>query len=134
MASLKLALSVDSSNPNVGDIYLEYGTVRLTSNLLEEVSQLLFTRFRMFLGEWFLDPSAGVPWFQVIIGQKTPIGIVSQVLQNVIKTCPGVASLDKFNTGVISNRTIRPVFSCTLTDGTTLTEADFTAFVLPGVT
>ncbi len=133
MASLKLALQIDSENTAVGDLYIHNGTVRLTSSLSEEVAQLLYTRFKMFQGEWFLDTTLGFPWLQLVLGKKTPQGIVAQLFRNVITGCPGIASLDQFNMNFISGtRTAKPTFSCTLKDGTTLTEADLTPFVVAG--
>lgn len=131
MASLKLALAIDSNNPVIGDIYLgPDSNDRLTNSLSEEVAQLLYTRFRMFKGEWFLDATIGVPYYQSILGQKVPVGIVSQILRRVITTCPGVASLNTFTLVQQANRGASVTFACTLIDGTTLTSDSFAPFVL----
>ncbi len=135
MASLKLALVVDAENPIIGDVYLKNGTVEITSTLGESVAQELFCRFRMFLGDWFLDPTIGIPYLQLILGEKTPVGVIAQIYRNVITGCPGVKTLTQFSlSGPDSNRQISVAFVCTLTDGTILTSADYGAFVLPGVT
>jgi hypothetical protein len=131
MASLKLALAVDANNPNIGDIYLGADSNdRLTNSLSEEVAQLLYTRFRFFRGEWFLDSTIGVPYYQTILGQKVSIAIVTRILRQVVTTCPGVASLQAFNLVQQANRAVAVTFSCTLTDGTTLTSDSFAPFVL----
>ena len=131
MASLKIALQTNAENPTVGDLYLENGTVRLTNSLSEDVAQELFIRFRMFQGEWFLDATQGFPWFQSVLGIKTPIGIVEQLLRKVITTCPGVAKLTAFSlNNNTATRQAQVAFTCILDDGATLTSADFAPFVI----
>ena len=134
MSSLALAMQIDPENPIVGDLQLQNGTVRFTSTLREEVAQQLYTRFNFFLGEWFLDPTQGFPWFQSVLGVKTPIGIVQQLLRRVIISCPGVASLQGFS---MSNDTIHRTatvkFNCLLADGTVLTSDSFQPFIIGAV-
>lgn len=130
MASLKLALIVDANNPIPGDIYLENGTVRLTANLSEEVAQTLWTRFRSFQGEWFLDRTVGFVWLQSVLGQKTPLPILQQMFRSVVTTCPGVASLASFDIRRTANRGLAVTFAAILQDGTVLTEAAFAPFVV----
>lgn len=133
MASIKLALATDSNNPVAGDLYLgPDGQFALTQTLSEEVAQLLYTRFRFFQGEWFLDESVGVPWYQSILGQKQSAAVVSQILRNVVATCPGVASVDSFSLATQPDRSAVVRFSCTLSDGTVLKSSDFTPFIVGG--
>ena len=130
MASIRLAMAIDANNPVIGDIYIgPDGKTRLTASLSEEVQQNLWLRFQFFLGEWFLDQRAGVPWFQQILGIKNSDANVSQILQRVITTCPGVATLTSFALNR-SGRTAAPTFACTLNNGQVLTSADFPPFVL----
>ena len=131
MASLRLAMAIDASNPVIGDLYIDpaTGSCRLTNSLREEVQQLLYTRFRMFLGEWFLDPTLGTPWIQQILGVKQSDAVVQTILRNVIATCPGVAQITTFSMTRVG-RSVSVKFACRLTDGTTLSEADFQPFVV----
>lgn len=131
MATLKLALQVDSNNPNVGDLFLENGTVRLTASLLEEAAQALWVRLKSFQGEWFLDPTLGFPWLQSVLGQKTPLAILQQMFRFAVLTTPGVASLAQFDLRRTPNRGIALTFRAVLADGTVLTEKDFAPFVVP---
>jgi hypothetical protein len=131
MASIRLAMATNINNAIIGDIYIGTdGRTRLTTSLSEEVQQNLWLRFQFFLGEWFLDPEAGVPWFTKILGVKNSDDNVSRILQYVITSCPGVASLSSFSLNR-SGRAIAPRFACKLADGVTLTSADFPPFVLP---
>ena len=130
MASIRLAMAIDSNNPVIGDVYIDAdGRTRLTASLSEEVQQNLWLRFQFFLGEWFLDPTAGVPWYQKILGVKASDDTVSGILQRVVTTCPGVATLQSFSLNR-SGRTIAPRFACTLDNGVILTSADFPPFVV----
>jgi len=130
---IRIAMATDDDNDTVGDLFLENGTVRLTATMTEEVAQELFIRFKLFRGEWFLDPSIGVPYYQVILRQKTPLSIVSQIFQQVIKRCPGVASLQSFSLVPGEERMIALTFTCILASGETLRSDDFGPFLIGGV-
>lgn len=132
MGSLKLALQVDDENPDVGDLYLEHGTMRLTNTLAEEVAQQLFVRFKFWLGDWFLDRTQGTPYLQSILGLKTPTAVIEQIFKTLIITCPGVSQLLNFSFSRLPSRVGALSFTCLLADGTTLKSSDFGAFVLPG--
>ena len=92
MSDLKLTLAVDANNENVGDLYLENGTVALTATLAETVAQLIRRSLLLFKGEWFLDPTQGIPWFQSILGIKTPLSVVSQTLRGAVNPDSGRAT------------------------------------------
>lgn len=131
MASIRLAMAIDANNPVIGDLYVgEDGRTRMTASLSEEVQQNLWLRFQFFLGEWFLNPQSGTPYFQQILGVKNSDGNVATILRYVITSCPGVASLLSFSLNR-SGRSIAPRFSCQLIDGSLFTSADYPPFVLP---
>ena len=131
MASIRLAMAIDANNPVIGDIYIGTdGKCRMTASLSEEVQQNLWLRFQFFLGEWFLDPQAGVPYFQQILGVKNSDANVATILRYVVTSCPGVASLLSFSLNR-SGRSIAPRFTCQLIDGSLLSSADYPPFVLP---
>lgn len=136
MATLRLTMAVDANNTNIGDIYLVNGTDRLTATLAEEVQQELYTRFRFFQGEWFLDTTAGVPYIQTattpvaILGNKIPYAIVAQIFRQVIVTCPGVRAILSFNLQQPVARQANLQFTCQLNDGQVLKSSDFAPFVI----
>jgi hypothetical protein len=131
MASLQLALVVDSNNPVVGDLYLTADKRLLkTTTLSQEVAQSIYTTLRMFQGEWFLDTTLGTPWFQSILGVKTPIGIVQQILKNIIVTRPGVQSLNSFSLTPTGGRSYTLSFTASLVNGKVLASSDFAPFVV----
>jgi hypothetical protein len=55
---------------------------------------------------------------------------VTRILRSVVETCPGVASVTAFNVTALPARGAQAVFSCKLSDGTTLTSDDFPPFVI----
>ena len=119
-------MQVDAHNPIIGDIYIgATGTDELCPSVSSEVQQSLYTRFRMFQGEWFLNALIGLPWFQQILGKKQSLDIVGAIFQEVITTCPEVASLDNFAIAQTAQRVFSLKFSCTTVDGATVTEATF---------
>jgi hypothetical protein len=65
----------------------------------EAVGQHARQRLSFFLGEWFLDPSVGVGWFGLVLGQQPArIDIAEAVVKKTILATPGV-------TGIIEIRT-----------------------------
>lgn len=76
-----------------------YGDLTFTNNSLtfvegaDEVVQRLRQRLRTFLGEWFLDTSLGVPYFQEILKKNPQQGVVDAILKKHIVNTPGVINL-----------------------------------------
>jgi len=127
---VKVTTQIDASNPIIGDLYLDHGTIRTTNTLSESVVQDLMIALRFFKGEWFLDPDQGLPYFQSILGQKTPIAIVSQIFRRVISGRPGIKSIDSFAVRRVDARSLRLDFACTLANGVALLSSDYAPFLL----
>jgi hypothetical protein len=127
---IKIANVIDANNPTVGDLFLENGTIRLTNTLTEEVIQTLRIGLLLFQGEWFLDPDQGMPYFQTILGQKTPLGIISQIFRSAILQVPGVKQLTSFEAKTLPNRGLQVVFALLLQDGTIIKSSDFAPFIV----
>lgn len=58
-------------NLDTGELVIENGDLAFVSGV-EAVKQSLMIRLRFFLGEWFLDNTAGVDWFSVLGKKFTP--------------------------------------------------------------
>ena len=130
MSDVKIVDAANASNPVIGDLCLENGTARLTRTLSEEVAQDLQLALSLFLGEWFLDPEQGMPYWQSILGHKIPLRELAQLYTSAILSRPGVASLSAPVTAArLPSRRVALAFSVTLTDGSTLVYKRFT----PGV-
>ena len=72
------------------------GDLVLTSKS-EAVKQHLSQRLKMFVGEWFLDLSEGVPYYQNILIKNPNPNIIDGLLKDTILSTPGVDELLSFN-------------------------------------
>jgi hypothetical protein len=62
---------------------------------LDAVAQIIYTRLRLFRGEWWENPSLGTPWFQSLLGQPgsaNSLVAMSTILVNEVLTVPFVLS------------------------------------------
>lgn len=75
-----LTLAMDEN----GDIYVDKNGNFATVSELEALRQKILQRLRLFLGEWFLDTTRGVPYFQNILGENVNPSIATQILTNEI--------------------------------------------------
>lgn len=63
----------------------------------EAVQQIVGTRLRLLRGEWYVDTSAGMPWFGAVLGVRTRETIEPAVRAEVL-AAPGVTGIRKFDT------------------------------------
>ena len=76
-----------------GDIVWSGGVLQVLTDPLNAVRQLLETRTRMAVGEWFLDDAEGLPLYEQILGKpRTEAGIRQAVRDRILST-PGVLAL-----------------------------------------
>lgn len=88
MSDLKMS---ESTN----DLELVNGDLALTAND-DAIRQHIVQRLRTFLGEWFLDLSVGVPYFQDVLVKNPNVQVVDGVLKQTILDTPGVIELMTF--------------------------------------
>jgi hypothetical protein len=62
----------------------------------EETAQNLSVNLRTFLGEWFLNTSLGIPWFQEILVKGTSIQQIESIILNAILSTNGVLNVSRF--------------------------------------
>lgn len=78
------------------DIDLSTGGLQLVTGI-DAILQNSRIRFRFFKGEWFLNTTEGIPYFENIL-IKNPNSITMQsIFRQVILTTEGIASLSRFN-------------------------------------
>lgn len=122
---------VDAENPDVGDLRLSAGDVVWETDLGQEVAQRLLTRLNFWRGEWFLNTSAGTPYVQAILGIKAvPHSVVRAVFSSVVLGTPGVASLDRLEFTIGTDRRLVLDFVARLTNGQVFRSSDFGPFVV----
>ncbi|HEX5035075.1 MAG TPA: hypothetical protein VFW62_11390 [bacterium] len=102
----------------------ENGDLETTGNRLtltqgrEAIRQHLQVKFRLFLGEWFLDRSLGVPYFEKILLKNPNLVEVSDFLKVYILETPGVTGLESFQFAFdLQGRELRLEFRANTIDG-----------------
>lgn len=78
-----------------GELVIENGDFVLVRGP-EAVRQALHIRLRFFLGEWFLDETAGVDWFSVL-GHKFNAAAVEALVRKALLETPGVAAVTRLD-------------------------------------
>lgn len=78
-----------------GDLDTENNALKLTEGI-DAIRQHLFEKFRLYLGEYFLDTSVGVPWYQEILVKAPVLSVVQERLKATILETPGVLELTRF--------------------------------------
>lgn len=81
-------------DPLTGDLLIsDLGVASLTSDLLTEVAQRLTTKFKFFLGEWFLDQRKGIAFFRDVFVRNPDMAVIKATLQDVVTSDAGVDHL-----------------------------------------
>lgn len=101
------------------DIFFEKGGIRLVEDGAEVV-QHVRTRLLFYMGEWFLDKLAGVPYFQSIFVKPADLGNIESIFKTKILETPGVLQLNEFTMTYQgqSQRKLTVEFSAETTFGT----------------
>lgn len=68
-----------------------------TQPFVQTVAQRLKIRLLTFRGEWFLDTEYGVPYWQQILGLKTPKSSLDQIFQEQVLAENGVKEITSFS-------------------------------------
>jgi len=79
------------------DLMFVNGGCPVTRSKTEVVQQRLLIRLRTFYGEWFLNDTYGVPYFERILGHKVTKDSVDAIFQDQIHQEAGVAGIVEFN-------------------------------------
>ena len=91
---MDLALNTD------GDLELWNGDLFFVTSI-DSVAQFLNQRLKLFLSEWFLDETKGMPYFDEIFGVKNPNPVaIGSIFKTMILKTPGVLELLEFSLGI----------------------------------
>ena len=84
-----------------------------------EIVQHVRSRLLFYLGEWFLDIDAGVPYFQEIFTKPANLANIESIFKSKILRTPGVQRLTDFSMTYEggSSRTLSVSFSAETTFG-----------------
>ena len=95
------------------DILLESGSAILYQGLDQRIDCALRTVF----GEWWLDRTLGVPYFEELLKKNPDLSVARQIFASVILTVPGVQRITKLAvTFVPSTRVFQVTFEAVGTD------------------
>jgi hypothetical protein len=82
-----------------------------------ELAQRLSLAIRIRAGEWFLDTSLGIPWFE-LLGNKGAELKIQREIRRVLLEDAAVRSVGAINLTPLPERTLAVDFEVTLTDDT----------------
>jgi len=77
-----------------GSLLIETGDLVIVDGI-DAIAQDVTTRLRFFLGEWFLNLKAGIPFYDKIFVKNPSMPDVISTLSKVITTTPGINSITK---------------------------------------
>lgn len=106
-------------DPISHDIVISGGDLSVAEAVAQHIKQRLLT----ILGEWFLDLSIGLPWFDQILGKHRDLTLVEALIKASITETPGVESLTTFSVAAseTQERTAVVKFDVVLTGGSPAT-------------
>ena len=93
LATYKDILIVNNDISLTSDAYPPNTQPLATNPVLQNILQ----RMRFFLGEWFLDNTQGLPYFQQILVKNPDQSKVDAIFVNVIMGTPGVTTLSAYS-------------------------------------
>lgn len=84
----------------------------------DEYRQKIIQRLKMFLGEWFLDESRGIPYIDSVFEKGTPANEIESVFIEQILSVQGVIRMLKFDIEFSTNRELSLDFTVQTLSGT----------------
>jgi hypothetical protein len=109
MLSFKLSPEGDLVFDELNNLVMVDGT--------EELAQRLNLAIRTRAGEWFLDTSLGIPWFELLGNKGTELKIQREI-RRVLLEDAAVRSVGSITLTPLAERTLAVDFEVTLTDNT----------------
>lgn len=79
-----------------GDLDVANGDFVLATGV-EFIRQKLSSRFKFFLGEWFLDQREGVPYYRDVFVKNPNPEVIRSIFRQVALSVPGVIALPRFD-------------------------------------
>jgi len=92
---------------------------------LDATAQRLKIKLRFFLGEWFLNESVGIPYWESIFVKNPNLAVVRSIFRKAILSDKAVTSLNQFDFTLSENRAARLTFKADTTDGPLVFDEEF---------
>lgn len=83
-------------DPITGDLFVENNKLVLTTGR-DAIRQHIQTSLRLFLTEWFLDQTQGVPYYEEIFVKSQTQVIVASIIKTKVSQVPGFVAFLTFN-------------------------------------
>lgn len=108
-------LRIDLDN----ELVLENGDLVLTTSETDNIAQNIRQRLRVLKGEWFLDRTLGLPYFETILEKNPNSVLVATLFKQTILETRGVTKLNTFSMTYDNNnlRELVVTFEATITTG-----------------
>ena len=87
------------------DVVFDNSTTTVTNEQRQSVAQLLKIKLLTFLSEWFLDTTAGVPYYEQIFGKVRSKAAIDAIFRAQIESEPAVLEIVDFDSTLDGTRT-----------------------------
>ena len=91
---------------------------------VEYIAQLVKSKLLTLYGEWDLDLTVGVPWFNNVLGTSEGLQSAQQIILNTINQTWGVFEVTDFN-ATYSNRQLTVTFTAASIFGNLTSEVSY---------
>lgn len=107
-------------NEDTHDIVFINGDCPITDGQKTTVAQRLKVRLQTFLGEYFLNTSIGVPYYQRIFGKIKNKSTIDTIFQREILSDEGVIEITSYRSDLdVSTRYLEVTFTVRTSEGVT---------------
>lgn len=101
-----------------GDLVIENHDLAIQSDRVNTAAQMIYTRLRIFQGEWYLNESIGLPYLQKILKKNVDKSIIDGYIVKEIQSIDEVDSVTEFDSYInTQTRTYHCAFVAKLTTG-----------------
>lgn len=119
---MDISIDLNVASPNYRDLLVLSQDLVITSDVnpsgTNPILQDILQRIRMFLGEWFLDNTQGIPYWTQILVKNPSQSKINAIFQNVILGTPGVQILTTYSISInAATRVLTVSFTCQTTSG-----------------
>lgn len=100
-----------------GDISLVNGDAQTTSVGAEDLAQRLRIRLNTFQGEWFMDNTLGIDWWNRVMGKNRSKMAVDALIQDAILKEPDALQIVSYTSSISTDRKFGCSFRVRTEDG-----------------
>lgn len=109
-----------------GDVLFLNGESSVTGIGSEDLAQRLQIRLKTFQGEWFMDNTLGVDWWNRVFGKNRNKASVDAIIQTEIMKEPDALQIVNYTSSISSDRKFTCSFSVRTEVGAISTITNFT--------